>query len=151
MRRHWPCKHQSSLTKPKNLDSFPQPPTCARRLCQSFVLKTSVYQRYSPHQHMLLGGAEIRHCCSGPQVVRDALSVQQLVRLVCRDVYVDDATKDLLRGCCQDHREDVIGVIWVGGERSQSISLSNKAEVGNSIPKRAGFNRRAHAMNIKCV
>lgn len=72
---------------------------------------------YKPHQYILLGRAEIRNRCSRPQVIRDALPVQQLVGLLCRDIHVHDAAKDVLRGRCQHQREDVVGVIWAGRGR----------------------------------
>lgn len=65
-----------------------------------------------PHQHNVLCRAEIRHGCSCLKVLYDVLLIQQLVGLLRRDVFIDDTPKELLGGCCQDQREDVIGMIW---------------------------------------
>lgn len=138
----------SDKAKPPGFD-----PT-ASYLCSVSVseplFKTPYTQNIHAHQYKLLRGAEIRHGCSGAQVVRDALSVQQLVGLLCGDIYVDDATEDLLRGWCQDQREDVIGVIWVGRGCNQyrwvirqTLEILKKYEL-DSIGK-------VHTMNIKCV
>lgn len=66
------------------------------------------------HKNGLLYRAEIRHSCPFLNVLKDVIFFEELVRAVSCDIFISHAVKELLGRGCQDYREDVFRVFFVG-------------------------------------